>query len=216
MILTNFQKRFYTSIVLLSIIFLIFKFNIILVYFLIILGVFSILEFMDVTKRLSINLFQLCFINFIFIFYVFIFCLNFFLFSNLAGLKIILLILLLACVASDIGGFIFGKIFKGPKLTKISPNKTYSGALGSIILSLITVLFLTYYFVQIIDLKIVIVAIMTSIFCQIGDLIFSFLKRKARLQDTGKILPGHGGILDRLDGILLGVPLGFVTFVLMY
>ena len=216
MILTNFQKRFYTSIVLLSIIFLIFKFNIILVYFLIILGVFSILEFMDVTKRLSINLFQLYFINFIFIFYVFIFCLNFFLFSNLAGLKIILLILLLACVASDIGGFIFGKIFKGPKLTKISPNKTYSGALGSIILSLITVLFLTYYFVQIIDLKIVIVAIMTSIFCQIGDLIFSFLKRKARLQDTGKILPGHGGILDRLDGILLGVPLGFVTFVLMY
>ena len=216
MILTNFQKRFYTSIVLLSIIFLIFKFNIILVYFLIILGVFSILEFMDVTKRLSINLFQLYFINFIFIFYVFIFCLNFFLFSNLAGLKIILLILLLACVASDIGGFIFGKIFKGPKLTKISPNKTYSGALGSIILSLITVLFLTYYFVQIIDLKIVIVAIMTSIFCQIGDLIFSFLKRKARLQDTGKILPGHGGILDRLDGILLGVPLGFVTFVLIY
>ena len=216
MILTNFQKRFYTSIVLLSIIFLIFKFNIILVYFLIILGIFSILEFMDVTKRLSINLFLLYFINFIFIFYVFIFCLNFFLFSNLPGLKIILLILLLACVASDIGGFIFGKIFKGPKLTKISPNKTYSGALGSIILSLIIVLFLTYYFVQIIDLKIVIVAIMTSIFCQIGDLIFSFLKRKARLQDTGKILPGHGGILDRLDGILLGVPLGFVTFVLIY
>ena len=216
MILTNFQKRFYTSIVLLSIIFLIFKFNIILVYFLIILGVFSILEFMDVTKRLSINLFQLYFINFIFIFYVFIFCLNFFLFSNLPGLKIILLILLLACVASDIGGFIFGKIFRGPKLTKISPNKTYSGALGSIILSLTTVLFLTYYFVQLIDLKIVIVAIMTSIFCQIGDLTFSLLKRKARLQDTGKILPGHGGILDRLDGILLGVPLGFVTFVLIY
>ena len=171
---------------------------------------------MDVTKRLSINLFQLYFINFIFIFYIFIFCLNFFLFSNLAGLKIILLILLLACVASDIGGFIFGKTFKGPKLTKISPNKTYSGALGSIILSLTTVLFLTYYFVQLIDLKIVIVAIMTSIFCQIGDLTFSFLKRKARLQDTGKILPGHGGILDRLDGILLGVPLGFVTFVLIY
>ena len=216
MILTNFQKRFYTSIVLLSIIFLIFKFNIILVYFLIILGIFSILEFMDVTKRLSINLFQLYFINFIFIFYVFIFCLNFFLFSNLPGLKIILLILLLACVASDIGGFIFGKIFRGPKLTKISPNKTYSGALGSIILSLTTVLFLTYYFVQLIDLKIVIVAIMTSIFCQIGDLTFSLLKRKARLQDTGKILPGHGGILDRLDGILLGVPLGFVTFVLIY
>ena len=118
MILTNFQKRFFTSIVLLSLIFLIFKFKLILVYFLIILGIFSILEFMDVTKRLSINLFLLYFINFIFIFYVFIFCLNFFLFSNLPGLKIILLILLLACVASDIGGFIFGKIFKGPKVNK--------------------------------------------------------------------------------------------------
>ena len=216
MTLTNFQKRFYTSIVLLSLIFLIFKFNIILVYFLIILGIFSILEFMNVTKRLSISLFKLYLINLIFIFYVFVFCLNFFLFSNLANLKIILLILLLACVASDIGGFIFGKIFKGPKLTKISPNKTYSGALGSIILALITVLFLTYYFVQIIDFKIMIVAIMTSIFCQIGDLTFSFLKRKAKLQDTGKILPGHGGVLDRLDGILLGVPLGFLTFVLIY
>ena len=216
MILTNFQKRFFTSIVLLSLIFLIFKFKVILVYFLIILGIFYILEFIDVTKRLSINLFQLYLVNFIFVVYIFIFFLNFFLLSNLAGLKILLFILLLACVASDIGGFIFGKTFKGPKLTKISPNKTYSGALGSIILSIITVLILTYNFVQIIDFKIVIVAIMTSIFCQIGDLVFSFLKRKAKLQDTGKILPGHGGILDRLDGILLGVPLGFVTFVLMY
>ena len=216
MILTNFQKRFYTSIVLLSLIFLIFKFNVILVYFLIILGIFSILEFIDATKRLSINLFQLYLVNLIFVLYIFIFCLNFFLLSNLAGLKIILFILLLACVASDIGGFIFGKTFKGPKLTKISPNKTYSGALGSIILSIITVLFLTYNFVQIIDFKIVIVAIMTSIFCQIGDLTFSFLKRKAKLQDTGKILPGHGGVLDRLDGILLGVPLGFITFILIY
>ncbi len=216
MILTNFQKRLYTSIVLLSLIFLIFKFNVILVYFLIILGIFSILEFIDATKRLSINLFQLYLVNLIFVLYIFIFCLNFFLLSNLAGLKIILFILLLACVASDIGGFIFGKTFKGPKLTKISPNKTYSGALGSIILSIITVLFLTYNFVQIIDFKIVIVAIMTSIFCQIGDLLFSFLKRKAKLQDTGKILPGHGGILDRLDGILLGVPLGFITFILIY
>ena len=126
------------------------------------------------------------------------------------------LLIIIICISTDIGGYFFGKTFKGPKLTKISPNKTYSGALGSIILSLTTVLFLTYYFVKIIDLKIAIVAIMTSIFCQIGDLTFSFLKRKARLQDTGKILPGHGGILDRLDGILLGVPLGFVTFVLIY
>jgi phosphatidate cytidylyltransferase len=135
----------------------------------------------------------------------------FFLFSNLTGLKVILFILLLACVASDIGGYIFGKMFKGPKLTKISPNKTYAGAAGSIILSLIVVSFLSYYFLHTLNLKITIVAVLTSLFCQLGDLIFSLLKRKAKLQDTGKILPGHGGILDRLDGILLGIPFGFIT-----
>ena len=209
--ITNFQKRFYTSIVLLSLIFLIFKFNIILVYFLIILGVFSILEFTDLTKRLSINLFQLYFINLIFIFYVFIFCLNFFLFSNLAGLKIILLILLLACVASDIGGFIFGKIFKGPKLTRISPKKTISGAIGSLILSVVTVFILFFYLKGIYGVSILMLGIITSISSQIGDLFFSFLKRKASVKDTGNIFPGHGGVLDRIDGILFGLPVGTIT-----
>ena len=70
---------------------------------------------------------------------------------------------------------------------------------------------MSYYFLQTLNLKITIVAILTSLFCQLGDLIFSFLKRKAKLQDTGKTLPGHGGVLDRLDGILLGIPLGFIA-----
>ena len=163
------------------------------------------------TKKLSMKLINFFFINLFFIIYIFTFSVMFFLFTNLTGLKVILFILLLACVASDIGGYIFGKIFKGPKLTKISPNKTYAGAFGSVIFSLIVVSFLSYYFLQTLNLKITIVAILTSLFCQLGDLIFSFLKRKAKLQDTGKTLPGHGGVLDRLDGILLGIPLGFIA-----
>jgi len=127
----------------------------------------------------------------------------------------ILFILLMGCIASDIGGYIFGKTFKGPKLTKISPKKTYSGAAGSIIFTLILMCLLFLNFIQPFSYKIILVGIMTSIFCQIGDLFFSLLKRKANLKDTGKILPGHGGILDRLDGIFFGLPIGFLTLIIL-
>ena len=215
MILSNLHKRFYTSLILFLLILLIFNFNFILVYFLLVGGVLSILEFVNITKKLSLNFFVHYLMNIFFIFYIFTFCVYFLLFSNISGLKIILLILLLTCVASDIGGYIFGKIFKGPKLTKISPNKTYSGALGSLFFSVVIVLLLSLYYEIFISVKLIIFAILTSIFCQIGDLFFSLLKRKAKLEDTGNILPGHGGILDRLDGLLLGIPLGFVTFIIL-
>tara|TARA_S200000501_G_scaffold119359_1_gene112160 strand:- start:300 stop:716 length:417 start_codon:yes stop_codon:yes gene_type:complete len=137
-------------------------------------------------------------------------------FFNNTLLKYTLSIILFGCIASDIGGFIFGKIFKGPKLTKISPNKTYSGAIGSIVLTLITVSILFYYFLKIFNLDTIILALVVSIFCQLGDLLFSFLKRKAKIKDTGNILPGHGGVLDRLDGIYLGVPVGILTLALLH
>ena len=123
---------------------------------------------------------------------------------------------LVTCVASDIGGFTFGKIFKGPKLTKISPNKTISGAIGSLIFSSLLILMLTYYLTKSFDLYTIIIGCIISISCQIGDLFFSFLKRKSFLKDSGNFLPGHGGILDRIDGILLGIPVGFLTFVIFY
>tara|TARA_Y100000816_G_C25765601_1_gene402099 strand:+ start:257 stop:616 length:360 start_codon:yes stop_codon:yes gene_type:complete len=119
-------------------------------------------------------------------------------------------------VASDMGGLIFGKIFKGPKLTKISPNKTISGAIGSLILSSLCLLTLNYYLTKKIDINIIIIALIISISCQIGDLFFSFLKRKSYIKDTGNYLPGHGGILDRIDGMLLGIPIGFLTFIMFY
>ena len=122
--------------------------------------------------------------------------------------------LILICAASDIGGFIFGKIFKGPKLTKISPNKTIAGSLGSILLSIFVIIISGYFLSLNINFFLIMISIITSISCQIGDLFFSYLKRKAKIKDTGKFLPGHGGVLDRVDGILLGFPTGLISLIL--
>ena len=216
MILNNFKKRFLTSIFLLLLFFLIFKSYIILNYCLIVLGVLSILEFLNLSRKIFKNKLGLILLNIFFISYVFIFCFIFLMFFNNTLLKYTLSIILFGCIASDIGGFIFGKIFKGPKLTKISPNKTYSGAIGSIVLTLITVSILFYYFLKIFNLDTIILALVVSIFCQLGDLLFSLLKRKAKIKDTGNILPGHGGVLDRLDGIYLGIPVGILTLALLH
>ena len=216
MILNNFKKRFLTSIFLLLLFFLIFKSYIILNYCLIVLGVLSILEFLNLSRKIFKNKLGLILLNIFFKFYIFIFCFIFLMFFNNTLLKYTLSIILFGCIASDIGGFIFGKIFKGPKLTKISPNKTYSGAIGSIVLTLITVSFLFYYFLKIFNVDIIILALVVSIFCQLGDLLFSLLKRKAKIKDTGNILPGHGGVLDRLDGIYLGIPVGILTLALLH
>ena len=130
--------------------------------------------------------------------------------------KFILAVLLIGCVASDIGGYMLGKILKGPKLTKISPNKTFSGAIGSFIFSCTLFSSLIYYETKVFNFRIIIIGLMISLFCQIGDLFFSYLKRKADVKDTGNLLPGHGGLLDRLDGIFFGIPLGFLTLILLF
>ena len=110
----------------------------------------------------------------------------------------------------------FGKIFKGPKLTKISPNKTIAGAVGSLLFSAFTLSLFFFYFTKNMNTIIFLSAIITSISCQTGDLFFSYLKRKAKIKDTGNFFPGHGGVLDRLDGIFLGIPIGFIFVVLFY
>ena len=143
MISKNLKKRLYTSILLFFLILIIFRINFIFVYTLLILGVISIIEFLSITKRSKKKL-NFLLVNFIFIFYIsLLFFVVLFLYSNFET-KLILFSILLCCVGSDIGGFIFGKIFKGPKLTKISPNKTISGAIGSLVLSC-TVLSVIFY-----------------------------------------------------------------------
>jgi len=127
-----------------------------------------------------------------------------------------LLLVIIICVSTDIGGYVFGNIFKGPKLTKISPKKTYSGVIGSFLLSLIfTNLFLdflsnveTFEFTKEMFLFILLV----SLISQIGDIIISYFKRKSKIKDTGTIIPGHGGILDRIDGMIFALPFAYVFF----
>ena len=216
MTLNNFKKRFITSLVLFLFIILMFKQNLFLVYFLILLSVLSILEFMNILKRITkiYNLFIIA--NILFICYLFFYSTIFFLISNIAHLKILLYSFLICCIASDLGGYIFGKIFKGPKLTKISPKKTISGSLGSLIMSSVLLSIIMFYFFDILSLKIILIGFIISISCQIGDLFFSYMKRKANLKDTGNFLPGHGGVLDRVDGILFGIPAGFLILNLFF
>lgn len=122
------------------------------------------------------------------------------------------LIILSICILTDTGGFIFGKFFKGPKLTKISPNKTYSGLIGSFILPLLVLSIFIFFFKDKFKLEvsfninfIIYICIISGI-SQLGDLVISYFKRLSNIKDTGKIIPGHGGILDRIDGMIFVFP----------
>ena len=211
------KKRIYTSSILFFLLFLMYLNNYILGYLIIIFGTYAILEFLRINqiinKKGNIKRF---FTNVLFVTYIFLFCMIFFIYSNYLHLKIIIFTILLMCTLSDVGGYIFGKFFGGPKLIKISPNKTISGALGSLIFTSLFALLFFYYLTNNLNLKILLVGILTSVGCQLGDLFFSYLKRKSSLNDTGNILPGHGGILDRVDGILLGIPVGLISLLIFY
>ena len=213
----NLKIRIYTSISLILLLYLMFIDNYIMSYFLLIIGICSVIEFFNlISKIFKKNKIKQFFYNILYVVYIFSFSTYFLTLSFYLHLKILIFVILLTCIASDIGGFVFGKYFKGPKLTKISPNKTISGAIGSLVLSSLLIFILIYYFTNSFDPFIIIVGCIISTSCQIGDLFFSFLKRKSFLKDSGNLLPGHGGILDRVDGLLLGIPVGFLTFVIFY
>ena len=207
----NFKKRISTSLILLFLLSLMFIKNFIFIYCLIVIGVVSILEFIKINSiifKKSIAYYSL--INFLFVSFIFFTFLALIAFSSLINFKIFIFLILLICIISDIGGYVFGNIFKGPKLTKISPKKTISGSIGSFISSSIIPFLLINFLTNSINFDILILGFLVSLGCQLGDLFFSYLKRKSSLKDTGNFLPGHGGVLDRIDGMLLGVPLGFI------
>lgn len=216
MISSNLKKRFFTSAFLLFSIYLAFVNNLFMIFLLMIIGIFSLIEFFNINGKINKKSISRLFFNFIFSIFIFILFTVFFIFYNSLISKVVIYCLLLTCISSDIGGFIFGKFFKGKKLTKISPNKTVSGAIGSVILSCGVFSILVFVIFGIFSLNIILIGAVTSIACQLGDLFFSFLKRKAKLKDTGAFLPGHGGVLDRIDGILLGLPIGFLILFLIY
>ena len=131
------------------------------------------------------------------------------------------LLILSVCIATDLGGYFFGKLFKGPKLTNISPNKTYAGMIGSFIFTLLIVYILMIYLsLDIVNnnskLIILIFSLLVSTVSQIGDIIISFFKRKSNVKDTGKIIPGHGGILDRIDGMIFAFPFSYIFYSLSF
>ena len=166
------QNRILTSLILFILLILMFQSLFISTYFLIIFGILSIIEFIKISKKIFKKKILKIFINIFFIIYITAFCcLFYFLYYNFFS-KIILFTLILGCVASDIGGYLFGKFFKGRKLTKISPNKTYSGAIGSVILANISICILYFLYTNSASYLILIVSTITSFGCQIGDLFF--------------------------------------------
>ena len=212
---TEIKKRINTGFLLLLVLTLMFLSKIFYLFISLVVFALAIIEFSKISKMIyrkkTINQF---FSNTAFSLYMFFILMIFIISINDVHLKIILFMILLICVASDIGGIFFGKIFKGPKLTSISPKKTFTGSLGSFIFSILTSTILLSYIFNTNQIDNILLGFLISLSVQIGDLFFSFLKRKSSIKNTGNILPGHGGILDRIDGIILGIPVG-ILFVLI-
>ena len=165
-----------------------------LLFFTIFCFIISFLEWHKMVKSISYKI-----IGFIFLFF------SFYAFYELAIEKIILIPLFI-CILTDLGGYIFGKIFKGPKLTKISPNKTYTGTIGSFFLSIVFISLYFNYLNYEITIRWIVIIILMSVVSQIGDITISYFKRLSNIKDTGNIIPGHGGLLDRIDGMIFVFP----------
>ena len=210
----NLTQRIITSIPLIILLGFSYYYSFILIITLILISLISWIEFKGlITKIFKENFYKLL-ISLLSLIYLTIFSTLVFSGIMQEDFKLNILYLFSICIFSDIGGLIFGKIFKGKKLTKISPNKTISCSIGSFIMSLISVpifyFLLNNNFAKLFEL--VLISIVVSFFCQLGDLLVSFLKRKAKVKDTGDILPGHGGLLDRIDGMLLAIPVGILSW----
>jgi len=203
----EFLKRLISSIILFPlIIFLILKGSFFLNLFLLICLLLSCYEWHLMTK-----LKPYYFYGFIFLIFSFYTAYEI---INLDNSRNLFLIVLLICVATDIGGYIFGNIFKGPKLTKISPNKTYSGMIGSFLLALSTIYIFSSILHNLVDLKfslsLFLFTITISAISQIGDITISYFKRKSDIKNTNNIIPGHGGLLDRIDGMIFAYPFSYL------
>ena len=205
----EFEKRLLSSLFLIPIaIFFIIQGSELFIFFLSILFLATSYEWLKMNKKN--NLLKILGIIFLlFSFYVA------FIIREANSFKPFLFIVII-CISTDIGGYVFGKIFKGPKLSKISPKKTYAGVIGSFLLSLTTGLIFINYFgkdstiLNTEGFPILLIILFISFISQLGDLIISYFKRKAKLKDTGKIIPGHGGLLDRIDGLIFVFPALFV------
>ena len=210
------KKRTFTSIILITLLSLMYFYTFILIISLIIIAIIVWIEFYALISKIfkknttkdkflrffykTISLFYLSFLVYFLILVE----------SHYLDLKIYILYSVLVAIFSDVGGLIIGKTFKGKKLTKISPNKTISGSVGSFFFSLLLIPLFMDQLTSFNFLILISITLLISLISQLGDLFISLLKRKAKVKNTSDILPGHGGFLDRVDGIIFAIPLGIM------
>ena len=215
----EFEKRLLSSLILIPIaIFFIIQGSVFFIFFLSILFLATSYEWLKMNKKNNL----LKILGIIFLLFSFY---SAYQIRNWEEISSFILIILI-CVFSDIGGYIFGKFFKGPKLIKISPNKTYAGVFGGFLLAVVAGLVYSNFYYPIIyiyletfinyskETQLLIFILIISLTSQIGDLIISYFKRLAKVKDTGKIIPGHGGILDRIDGLIFAIPISYLILIL--
>ena len=208
--------RVLSSLILLpSVFFILFWGSYYLLFFLILAFIISVYEWNNLCKNYLIKL--------IGIFFLFFSFLSIYLLRMKTNSELnvdFLFLVLIICISTDTGGFIFGKLLKGPKLTKISPNKTYSVVIGSFLLPLVVLIFLINFLKKDNEMLLIfqtqyvflLFILFISIISQSGDLLISLFKRSTKKKDTGKIIPGHGGLLDRIDGMIFAFPFSFIIY----
>ena len=208
------QKRILSSIIIIPLsLFFIVKGSAFFILFITILFLIACLEWLKMTKRYDFKIFGIIFL-----------LLSFFSVYLIRDIGLFeFLMIFIICVATDIGGYIFGKILKGPKLIKISPNKTYTGVVGGLLMS-VGVAFLfnakyDNYFLEnqnfLSNIYFIITVFLISSVSQVGDLIISYFKRESNIKDTGNLFPGHGGLLDRIDGMIFVFPFVYLISIIL-
>ena len=212
------KKRIVTSILLLFLLYLMINYSYILIISLIIISVVTWIEFNSlIYKVFKKNKKKNLIINFLFkllslIYLSSLVFLILYIETEQTHLKICLIYSILVSIVTDIGGLLIGRTIKGKKLTKISPKKTISGSIGSFLFSLVLVPILYNELLEYSLLYLIIITLLISLTSQVGDILISYLKRRAKVKDTSDILPGHGGFLDRIDGIIFALPIGILLF----
>ena len=211
------QKRIITSFFLLSLLVLMFSYMYILIISLIVICIISWIEFYALISKIykkknRSNIILRFILKATSLLYLSI-LIYIILMSKLINPKFEIFIIysILVSIMTDIGGLVIGRTFKGRKLTRISPKKTISGSIGSFIFSLSLIPFFIQSIPGISFYLMIFITIIISLSSQIGDLFISYLKRNAKVKNTSNLLPGHGGVLDRIDGIIFSIPVGFLT-----
>ena len=212
------KKRLLTSVLLISLLAAMYHYSFVMIIALIFIAIIVWIEFYaliskilpskNIKDKLLKFLYKTISLLYLSLLVYFIFAIE----SYYPNLKLYFLYSILVAILSDIGGLVLGKTFKGKKLTKISPNKTYSGSIGSFIFSLLLTPFFYKELIVYSFSTLILITVLISLTSQLGDLFISFLKRKAKVKDTSDILPGHGGFLDRLDGMIFAIPVGILLF----